>query len=766
MSPDNLDRDRSLIRLTDHSVSELKGIGKKILTALGDLGINNVYDLVTHYPRTYRDSSRSTRIANLQEGVETTVFALVTKVDLVRLSGRRTMVNVELSDETGSIRCSFFNQPWRARQLQVDCEVYVAGKPTKYKNWLSLSNPVVDIIGRPGSRRTGRVVAIYPQSEKAGITTWDFEGWISEALRRTGKVSDPVPGEFLADYHLVDRTYALHNIHSPANMKAVYLAKTRLIFDEMLRLQLCLLERKAELEKSNTGITHLSRVASRAPSPDNRARVGEIPVVCDLVGRLVETLDFSMTGAQVRAIDEIAQDMARPYPMHRLVQGDVGSGKTLVALCAMLIAAQGGHQGAILVPTEILAEQHYRATRNLVKEFSMPDSNTLTGERPFRVELLTSSTPQASRKKILSDLAGGYVDALVGTHSLLSDEVRFQSLGIVVVDEQHRFGVNQRDTLRTRRSDGKIPDLLVMTATPIPRTVAMTVFGDLDVSVIDEMPPGRVPIETAWLALEEEPAWERVRDEVSKGNQAYVVCPLVGPSGAIEARAAQEEYHRLTNGPLGGLSIGLVHGQMGARDKEASMEAFRSGEVSVLVSTTVIEVGVDVPAATVIVIEDAWRFGIAQLHQLRGRVGRGGGQSWCYLLGDPAQKPGQSAKRTQDVRGKDRISIEDLGLEFLQDDLSKAGARLMALCKSNDGFLLAEEDLKIRGEGTITGSSQAGKGSLKLGSVIRDKHLVQLARECAREMIEQGYKVQDDPELSAEISYLIGDSRAGYLLKG
>lgn len=729
------DRDIRLIRLAFRDLEEVNGIGKKSATALREMGIDNVYDLISFYPRTYRDRSKSTTIDELVEGHETTIFARVTSVELQRLRNRRTLVKVELADESGTIRCSFFNQPWRAKQLQPDCEVFVAGKPVRYKSWLTLSNPIVDIIGKPGSRRTGRVVAIYPQSDKAGISTWDIETWIREILRRTGEVSDPMPTTMLKRNKLVDRNFAIKNIHIPESMDSCYLAKRRLIFDEMLRLQLCLMERKDFLEKNVLGIAH-------APEASN-------PSSGRLVDKLIETLSFDLTNAQLRAINEIRADMARPIPMHRLVQGDVGSGKTLVALCSMLVAAEGGHQGALLVPTEILAEQHFSAIRNLVGELSMPDSQTLTGERPYRIELLTSSTKLSERNKILDHLKIGRIDCVVGTHSLLSEDVKFSSLGLVIVDEQHRFGVDQRDVLRSRRGDDLVPDLLVMTATPIPRTVAMTVFGDLDTTIIDELPPGRIPIETIWLRDDESAAWERVREQVELGFQAYVVCPLVGESSSIAARAAREEHYRLCNGPLKDISVGLVHGQMAAREKEASMQAYRKGVYSVLVSTTVIEVGVDVPNANVIVIEDAWRFGIAQLHQLRGRVGRGGEKSWCFLLGDPGSTKGSTLDQLDEL-----------------DESSKAAMRLKAMCDTNDGFALAEQDLLIRGEGSVTGSFQSGKSALKLGSVIRDRQIVEQARTAAQLMISQGWRRDKDSELGAEIDYLIEEAQAGFLTKG
>jgi ATP-dependent DNA helicase RecG len=418
--------------------------------------------------------------------------------------------------------------------------------------------------------------------------------------------------------------------------------------------------------------------------------------------------------------------------MHRLLQGDVGAGKTVVALAALLVAVQGGHQGALMAPTEVLAEQHHLGLRSMLAELSVPDPGTLTGDRPLRVELLTNRTPASVRTKLLDGLARGDVDIVVGTHALLVEKVEFASLGVVVIDEQHRFGVEQRAALRGKGQD---PDVLVMTATPIPRTAAMTVYGDLDVTILDELPPGRTPVRTVWARgpLEEAAAWQRVREEVEAGHQAYVVCPLVEESEKIQARSATEEFERLSGDVLKGLSVGLLHGQMPGRDKEEVMAAFRRGDLQVLVATTVIEVGVDVPNATVMVIEDADRFGIAQLHQLRGRVGRGAEVSYCYLL---------SASDTQE-----------------------AEARLQAMVESTDGFYLAEVDLELRGEGTILGTRQKGRSDLKLASLRRDKDLVETARTVATDIVDADPTLEANPEMADELRILIDEDEAEFLFK-
>jgi ATP-dependent DNA helicase RecG len=481
-------------------------------------------------------------------------------------------------------------------------------------------------------------------------------------------------------------------------------------------VQLALVLRKRALEADTKGIVHES------PGP--------------LVAQLHERLPFELTAAQRRAIDEIATDMHAPHPMHRLLQGDVGAGKTLVALSALLHAVEGRHQGALMAPTEVLAEQHHRGLRELVSDLTVTDDRTLMGERPVRIELLTNRTTGSERKRVLADLAAGGVDIVVGTHALIQEGVSFASLGLVVIDEQHRFGVEQRAALREKSNSDLTPDVLVMTATPIPRTAAMTVYGDLDVSVLDELPPGRTPITTTWArtALDETGVWQHVRDEVAAGRQAYVVCPLIDESETLEVRSAEETYAQLSAGELEGVRLGLLHGRLTSAEKEQVMGLYRAGALDVLVATTVIEVGVDVPNATVMVILDAFRFGIAQLHQLRGRVGRGAQQSYCYLVGEATTPDGI--------------------------------ARLEALVASTDGFELAEIDLDLRGEGTIMGERQKGRNDLKLASLRRDREWVVAARETAFELVDLDPGLHSEfALLRDEVELILGDEAADFLLK-
>ncbi len=677
-------------------------------------------DLLTTYPRRYVDRSAQAAIGELRDGDEATIVAKVKRVQSRRSRQGRPIVQVDVSDGATYLRCTFFNQPWRARQLREGGDVVVFGKLERYRGVRQMTNPVVDLVGD----RTGRIVPVYPQSDKAGLSTWELGAWIAEALERAGPLGDPLPAGCREELGVPDRTWAMAQIHAPDTLAATLRARRRLAFDELLRLQVILVMTKRAIERESRGICH--------------------DVHGPLVGRFRDRLPFPLTRAQERAIAEIQHDLAAPHPMHRLLQGDVGSGKTVVAVAALLTAVQSGYQGALMAPTEVLAEQHHLGIRSLLSGLTVGDDRTLLGDRPLSVELLTNRTTASDRSRLHAGLADGTVDLLIGTHALLSEQVAFRSLGVVVIDEQHRFGVEQRAALRGKGDGGKgdgsngqgtVPDVLVMTATPIPRTAAMTVYGDLDTTYLDELPAGRTPVTTAWLRGpgEAEGAWHRIRDEVAAGRQAFVVCPLVEESERVEARSATEELERLRADVLPDLRLGLLHGQLATREKEAVMAAFRGGELDVLVATTVVEVGVDIPNATVMVIEDAGRFGIAQLHQLRGRVGRGKLASWCYLLAEPT--------------GGD------------------ADERLRALEESNNGFELAEVDLDLRGEGTILGTRQKGATDLKLASLRRDRELVELARDVAFRLVDGDPGLANHHELAEEVRFLVDDDDRDFLFK-
>jgi ATP-dependent DNA helicase RecG len=698
-------------------VTRLKGVGERKAEGLDAVGVSSLLDLLTYYPRRYVDRTNEARIGDLVVGEEALVLVTVERVASRRTRGRppKVLVTVDVTDGSGHLRVSFFNQAWRERQLRPGMTVALFGKLEVYAGRKQMTNPVVDLIGD----RTGRIVPIYPQSDKAGLSTWEIGDWVAEALRRSQVrgLLDPVPDWVLDRFDLVARPEAFAGIHAPETMEQKEVARRRLVLDELLRVQLALVQRKRHIERTTRGIPHTVQG----------------PLLDAFLGRL----PFDLTEDQQAAIDEIRRDLAAPHPMHRLLQGDVGAGKTVVAVWTLLAAVEGGNQGAFMAPTEVLAEQHAQGIRALLDGVEVPDDGTsLFGARPVRVELLTNRVGAADRRRILGGLAAGQVDLVIGTHALIQEAVEFGSLGAVVIDEQHRFGVEQRAALRDKSAGGAVPDVLVMTATPIPRTAAMTVYGDLDVTIIRSLPAGRQPITTTWARTErdETSVWSAVRREVGAGRQAYVVCPLIEESEKLEARSAEDTFARLEAGELAGLRLGLLHGRLGSADKDATMHQLRERRLDVLVATTVIEVGVDVPNATVMVILDADRFGIAQLHQLRGRVGRGSERSWCYLVS--------------------------------QSEAPEPEARLGALVGSTDGFALAEVDLDLRGEGTIMGERQKGRSDLKLASLRRDREWVEKAREVAFAIVDGEGGLESHADLLDEVALFLDEDDQAFLLKG
>ena len=727
---------RTLTQLASLDVGLLEKVSDKKRTALNSWDVDSVLDLLWRYPRRYIDRTRQSDLKDLAVGDEAVILATVTAASQRRTRNKKAMVELEVDDGTGSMRVVFFNQAWRIHQLKVGSEALFFGKLDSYRGNAQMTNPIVDLLvgmeGKvQGTAKTGRIIPVYPQSSKVGLTSWEIGTFVAEALARAGEFADPLDQDQRQRIDVVDRTTAMRGIHAPETLEETVPARRRLAFDELLRLQLALVLRKRALEADARGIAH---------AVESGEANGEPSVIQSLVRSFLAQLPFEPTNAQRRVLNEIFVDLASPLPMHRLLQGDVGSGKTVVALAAMLAAVQGGHQAAMMAPTEVLAVQHFFALREHLEGLSVPDEARLGGRRDVTFKLLTASTPASERRFITEGLANGEIDLVLGTHALLTDTVVFSSLGVAVVDEQHRFGVEQRAALREKgqRADGTRhdPDLLVMTATPIPRTAAMVVFGDLEMSILDELPVGRTPITTRWARtdLEEIEAWQRVREEVTSGRQAYVVCPLVEGSDRVVATSATEELERLRTGELKGLRLGLLHGQLKTPEKESVMSEFREGRIDVLVATTVVEVGVDVANASVMVIQDAGRFGITQLHQLRGRVGRGDTQSFCYLLGGSI---------TED-----------------------AATRLEAVEASTDGFVLAEVDLEVRGEGTILGSRQQGKSDLALASLARDRDLLEAAAEIAREMTTDDPQLRHHPALAEELRATLDEDDAAFLFKG
>ncbi len=713
---------KRLRELDDLDVTILSGVGPERAKALNQIGIVSILDLLTHYPRRHIDKTKQAAIRDLRVDELVWVFGRVVSSSSVPGRGRgRARTELRISDGSGYLRITFFNQPWRTRQFPEGSEAMFFGKVTEFRGNLQMANPEIDLLDEADRLQ---IMAIYPQSDKLRLYSKDFRGWMAESLRRTRDLVEPLPEWLLAEHDFIPRMGAFTGIHLPESMAEAEEARRRLVFDELVRIQLTLVLRKRRIEATSQGIEHLTS--------------GE------LVARFIEALPFELTRDQRTVIDEITADLARPVPMHRLLQGDVGSGKTVVAVAMLLTAVQGGHQGAFMAPTEVLADQHHASIRPLLDGVTVPDDgSSLFGERPLTVELLTNKVTGKERQRVLTALAAGEVDLLIGTHALIQEAVEFKSLGAVVIDEQHRFGVEQRAALKDKAGGGAVPDVLVMTATPIPRTAAMTVYGDLDMSILEHKPAGRQKIATTWAKGDDEASavWAQVRSEVEAGRQAYVVCPLIGESDKLEAAAAETTFERLEADELSGLSLGLLHGRLSAAEKESAMTAFRDGVTQVLIATTVIEVGVDVPNATVMVVLDADRFGIAQLHQLRGRVGRGADASYCYLVTGVGGAEGDDEERAQ------------------------GNARLEAIVSSEDGFELAEADLDIRGEGTIFNERQKGRSDLKLASLRRDRKVVEVARAAAERILDADPDLTGNPELADELRLFLDPDDEAFLFK-
>ena len=696
--------------LSNIPLSRLKGIGPKKESSLNSLDIFSVLDILTHFPRRYIDRTNEAKISSLQVGEEGMILVEILNVYKQKTRNRRSLVTAKVTDQTGNVTLTFFNQPWREKQLKVGTEVIIFGKLDQYRGEYRMVNPVVDLIGD----KTGKFIPVYAQSGKAGLSTWEFCNWTKDALDKS-KVrgfAEPLPSAIREQYDLVSRDNAYSSIHNPKNLGEMLTARKRLVFDELLRIQLLLLARKRQLELATQGISH--------------------DFSGDLVNKLIESLPFEPTNAQSKAIAEIFQDLRASYPMHRLLQGDVGSGKTLVAIAALLSVVEAGKQGSIMAPTEVLAEQHFVSAKELLGSFILMDSTNLLGKRKLNISLLTSQTSEKDAKEIRAKLRRGEIDIIVGTHSLIQESVEFADIGLAVVDEQHRFGVDQRAALQNKGNSAAIPDLLVMTATPIPRTAAMTVYGDLDVSILNELPEGRIPVETRRVADTPE-LWKEVKAQILEGRQVFIVCPLIDESENIDTTSAEATYHRLKDAELREMSVGLLHGRMHPSEKQNVMDSFRNGELNALVSTTVIEVGVNIPNATAMVILGAERFGIAQLHQLRGRVGRGSFQSICYLVSN--------------------------------SHTSETDARLQALVDSNDGFHLAEIDLELRGEGTVMGAEQKGRTDLRIASLRRDKEWVLHARNAANALLDLAQQGEDISLLIEEMDLFFKEEKVEYLFK-
>jgi ATP-dependent DNA helicase RecG len=641
-------------------------------------------------------------ISQLRVGGEATVIATVRETKVDRIRGNRSRVTVTISDGTGYVDCVWWNQEWRARALTEGTEAAFSGKVKTFRGRPQMDSPAYDLLSTAKeSVHTGRIVPIYPATERLSATY--IRRLLHNVFEQLDRVPDPLPAEVRVERNLLSKDLASRLIHFPDDLAQIPDARRRLVFEELFVLQIGLALRKRHVESDLRGIAHAPR--------------GE------LTNAFLASIPFRPTNAQERSMGEIAGDMERPRPMHRLLQGEVGSGKTIVAVYAAMVAVQSGNQAAIMAPTEVLAEQHARKIRELCEPVGV------------NIELLTNAVPQARRKDILMRLEAGDLPLVCGTHALISEGVNFKRLSLAVVDEQHRFGLGQRLLLREKGQD---PDVLIMTATPIPRTLALTLYGDLDVSILDELPAGRQPVEThVWpdRARERKRGYDIVRSAVAKGQRAFVVCPLVDESNVTEARAAVAEAERLRTEVFPDLDVALLHGQMRPAEKDGVMDAFRKGEVSILIATTVVEVGVDIPEATVMLIENAERFGLSQLHQLRGRIGRGEHGGVCVM--------------------------------FSEAKTEEAKQRLAAIAATTDGFALAEEDLRIRGEGTIFGTRQAGFTDLKVARLVEDFPIVVEAREAAFALVDSDPKLirPEHGFLRSEIGRRFGDE-LHWLFKG
>jgi ATP-dependent DNA helicase RecG len=706
------------VRLVDPKLAGrrtgLRDKGEEAHVVLAGIGIHTVGDLLRHYPRRYIDRTAVERIADLRIGQQATLIVTVKKT-VKRLTRRRqSMVTVTVTDGTGFLDLTFFNQPWAAGIYKEGRELAVWGTVTRYRGRLQLANLEAEVLG--GDERdlvhTGRITPVHRAAE--GVTTRTIRELVFAALDRLPPIDDPLPAEVIEAEQLESLDEALRHVHFPEDGEQLDRAIDRLKFDELFTLELGVAFRKHRLESERSGVAHL------AEGP--------------LTERLLATVPFEPTKAQLRAIEEIGGALAASHPMNVLLQGDVGSGKTLVALHASLAAIQSGHQAAIMAPTEVLATQHALSVASLLSGLGArsaadtPRSTPATGGQTSLLDavedapaaddsdgvtyaLLTSAVTGKERARILAGIADGSVDLVVGTHALVQEAVSFHDLSLAVVDEQHRFGLHQRMALKGK--GGGDVDVLIMTATPIPRTLALTYYGDLDVVVLDEMPRGRRPIGTAAARSETEraAAYDLVRREVRAGRQAFVVCAAIDEGNRTQVRAAEAEADRLATEVFPDLRVELLHGRMRPKDKDRVMQDFRDGKADVLISTTVIEVGVDVPNATVMLVENAERFGLAQLHQLRGRIGRGAHVSYCVLFDE-----------------SDETNVE-------------ARARIEAMTRTTDGFELADEDLRLRGEGTLFDTKQSGMPDLRLARLAEDVDLVRRARARAFALIE------DDPGL-------------------
>jgi ATP-dependent DNA helicase RecG len=682
----------------DSPVTLVKGISEGLQKKFARLGVNTVRDLLYFFPHRHLDYSQRTFINRLAIGMENTIIANVWEAREVQLGMRRSS-EATIGDETGNVRIVWFNQPYLAKSLKVGQRIVVSGRVNVFNGMPVFESPEWEPYEDKDLIHTGRLVPVYPLTQ--GLSQRVVRRIMKPALDQwTGYLEEFLPPSLKARLQLPGLGAAIYQAHYPEDEIKHNEARRRLAFDELFLLQLGVLNKKRNWQQGQPGVA--------------------LNIECPEINTFLKALPYTLTPAQAKSLKEILADLHRPTPMSRLLQGEVGSGKTVVATAALIVAIANGYQGGLMAPTEILAEQHFKTIRTILSRICREEGDgnlySYSGflDRPLMVALLMGDLTQLKKRKLQERIASGEVDIVIGTHALIQKDVEFKKLGFVVVDEQHRFGVEQRSALRQK---GMNPHVLVMTATPIPRTLALTLYGDLDLSVIDQLPPGRQIIKTKWIKPEQRnSAYAFLHQQVKNGRQAFIICPLVEESDVIQARAAVAEYERLSHEVFPDLRLGLLHGRMSSEEKEKVMRGFHAAELDILVSTPVVEVGIDVPNATVMLIESADRFGLSQLHQFRGRVGRGLEQSYCMLL----------AERPSDV-GKKRLDLIE---------------------KIHNGFLLAEEDLKLRGPGEFFGTRQSGLPDLKMAK-ISDTALLELARH------EASILFQTDPRFEKPENQLL-----------
>ena len=671
-------------------VQFVKGVGPRWAERLSKLEIETVKDLLYYFPREYEDRSEISQIKYTAVGEKANFKVEVLKIDYQKIRHNLDLLRVTFSDGSDVVNGIWYNQSYLRDQFNKGDKYIVSGKISE-KNWRKykrkeINNPVYEKLDSEASvLNTGRIVPIYSLTE--GITQRRLRRVIANALKNYASyLEDDLPSDILKKYNFPVLKTAILGMHFPKNEKHQKFSRQRLAFEEFFYLQLYALEEKKK-------INNLKGIKHNFKKEENN--------------KFLNGLDFELTSAQKRVWKEIRKDMEKAETMSRLLQGDVGSGKTIVAALSLLESISNGYQGIFMAPTEILAEQHFINFKELFSEFD------------YEIQLLTGSLKSSERQEIIERIKSGDADLIIGTHALFQESLDYDNPGLIVIDEQHRFGVEQRHSLKEK---GDNPDLLIMTATPIPRSMAMLIYGDLDLSVIDEMPPGRKVIATFWRRENRrKKIYSFLKEKLREGRQAYIVCPLIEKSEEMpELNAAEELYESLKSDFFSDFQLALLHSGIAAEDKKKIMEDFRDGKIDVLIATTVIEVGVDVSNASLMIIENAERFGLAQLHQLRGRVGRGKAQSYCILISDP---PGEEAEH-----------------------------RLEIMCKSNDGFLIAEEDLKMRGPGEFFGTRQHGIDDLKVASLINDQDILEKARNEAQKLIDKDNWQQKYKKLAEIIS--------------